>query len=228
MDASNTFVRLERISKSYRMGETTNAALKDVTVTFEPSCFDALAGPSGCGKTTLLNIMGCLDEPTGGKYYFEHALVDFRNKKQLSNFRKNNFGFVFQSFNLVPVLNALENVELPLSLFRMSAEEAESKAVEMLSAVGLAEKVRSLPSQLSGGEQQRVSIARALVTNPRIVFADEPTANLDRRNAEKIIRLMRELNGRFGSGFVFASHDPLIVSEASNVYELDDGHIARR
>ncbi|MDH6316694.1 putative ABC transport system ATP-binding protein [Parabacteroides sp. PF5-5] len=213
----NTLIKLSNIHKYYQTGKIKNQVLTDFSYTFERGCFSILAGPSGSGKSTLLNILATLDKPDSGSYLFEDQEVHFEKDKSLTELRKKNFGFVFQSFNLIPVLTALENVELPLTLFSYSRKEQAEKARYMLELVGLKDKLKQKPGELSGGEQQRVAIARAIVTQPKVIFADEPTANLDKRNAENIIRLMRDLNTQTGMSFIIASHDPKVISEGKEV-----------
>ncbi|MDH6305341.1 putative ABC transport system ATP-binding protein [Parabacteroides sp. PH5-13] len=213
----NTLIKLSNIHKYYQTGKIKNQVLTDFSYTFERGCFSILAGPSGSGKSTLLNILATLDKPDSGTYLFEDQEVHFEKDKSLTELRKKNFGFVFQSFNLIPVLTALENVELPLTLFSYSRKEQAEKARYMLELVGLKDKLKQKPGELSGGEQQRVAIARAIVTQPKVIFADEPTANLDKRNAENIIRLMRDLNTQTGMSFIIASHDPKVISEGKEV-----------
>ncbi|PIF00817.1 MAG: hypothetical protein CR994_03980 [Maribacter sp.] len=224
----NPLLQLENISKSYKMGKTTVQVLDDVSATFYPGCFSVIAGASGSGKSTLLNLLGCLDKPDKGDYWLESKRINYSNKKELSKTRMNNFGFVFQSFNLIPVLTAKENVELPMYLQRFSKEGIRSKSEEILKIVGLGDKIKNKPTELSGGEQQRVAIARAIVSKPKVVFADEPTANLDRKNAEKIVALMKKLNEEYGVSFIFASHDDTVINAAKELYQIENGRLKQR
>jgi len=218
----NPFIKLNKINKYYRTGKVKNQVLADFSYEFKEHCFAILAGPSGSGKSTLLNILATLDKPDSGTYLFKDSKVDFEKERSLIELRKNNFGFVFQSFNLMPVLTALENVELPLTLFNYTRKEQTGRARHMLELVGLKDKENRKPGELSGGEQQRVAIARAIVTNPGVIFADEPTANLDKRNTEHIIRLMRELNTQTGMSFIIASHDPKVIEAGKEVLRIGE------
>lgn len=212
-----SIIRLHNICRSYTNGKVINKVLSDFTRDFEENCFTILAGPSGSGKSTLLNIIATLDKPDSGEYRFEEQPVCFDNEKSLIELRKQHFGFVFQSFNLIPVLTALENVELPLTLFSYTARERKEMAEQVLVLVGLKDKTRNKPGEMSGGEQQRVAIARAIVNHPRIILADEPTANLDKRNAGNIISLMKELNEKENMNFIIASHDEKVISAGKEV-----------
>lgn len=224
----NPLLQLENISKSYTLGKTKVQVLDDVSAKFYPGCFSVIAGSSGSGKSTLLNLLGCLDKPDSGEYWLENKRINYGHKKELSKTRMNNFGFVFQSFNLIPVLTAKENVELPMYLQRFSKEGIRSQSEEILKIVGLGEKIKNKPSELSGGEQQRVAIARAIVSKPKVVFADEPTANLDRKNAEKIVDLMKKLNEDYGVSFIFASHDDTVINAAKELYNIEDGKLKQK
>ena len=218
----NTIIRLKAISKHYLNGKIKNRVLDEFSWDFNEHCFTILAGPSGSGKSSLLNILATLDQSTGGEYYLDENLVDFGDRKAITEIRKNNFGFVFQSFNLIPVLNAMENVELPLTLFPYSLNERHKMAEEALTLVGLKDKIKSRPGEMSGGEQQRVAIARAIVRQPKIIFADEPTANLDKRNALNIIDLMKNLNEKEGLSFIIASHDDKVIQMGKEIIHLGD------
>ncbi|MDR0506816.1 MAG: ABC transporter ATP-binding protein [Dysgonamonadaceae bacterium] len=218
----NSIISLKNITKFYQNGNVKNTVLNNFSVEFFHNCFSIIAGPSGSGKSTLLNILATLDIPGSGEYYFKNQLLDFRNKKELVNVRKKHFGFVFQSFNLIPVLTSIENVELPLTLSNFKYNERRKKAEEALILVGLKDKLNSRPGQLSGGEQQRVAIARAIVGNPEIVFADEPTANLDRENAVKIINLMEELNNLQLTNFIIASHDDKVIKKGKEIIWIEN------
>ena len=212
-----TIIELKKINRSYQNGKVVTHVLHDFSRTFTEECFTVLAGPSGSGKSTLLNIIATLDKPDNGEYLFEGRPVNLRDDKSLTELRKRNFGFVFQSFNLIPVLTAAENVELPLTLFSYSAKEKKEMALHTLELVGLKDKINQKPGELSGGEQQRVAIARAIVNHPRLILADEPTANLDKRNTENIISLMKELNEKEHINFIISSHDEKVIDVGKEV-----------
>jgi putative ABC transport system ATP-binding protein len=212
------------VHKEYRLGATPVPALRGVSLSLEPGEFVAVAGPSGSGKSTLLNLVGCLDHPTSGRVLVGDVDVATLDDDALSDLRSRTIGFIFQTFNLVPVLSALENVELPL-LFRGGEPDARPRAQKALAAVGLAGFERHRPDELSGGQRQRVAVARALVTDPAIVLADEPTANLDSATGETIIALMLEINRRQGTTFLFSTHDPRVMTHAHRVVRLADGRI---
>jgi putative ABC transport system ATP-binding protein len=215
----------ERIRKSYRLDKTEVNALRDLDLVIEPGEFTALAGPSGSGKTTLLNIIGCIDKPDTGRLLLEGEDVTLRSLNSLANFRRDRLGYIFQLFNLIPVLTAYENVEYPLLLTRMTGRERRQRVEKLLQRVGLYDKRKHNPGQLSGGQRQRVAIARALVGSPAAVLADEPTANLDSVTSGEILDLMLELNQENGTVFLFSTHDPRIVSKARRVIRLMDGKI---
>lgn len=215
-------IKLSNINKSYINGKIEHKVLTDFSWKFDNHCFSVLAGPSGSGKSSLLNILATLDEPNSGVYLLNNHPVDFGCKADLTKLRKQNFGFVFQSFNLIPVLSALENVELPLTLFNYSGKERCNMAKRALELVGLAKKVYKRPYEMSGGEQQRVAIARAIARHPKIVFADEPTANLDKQNALNIIKLMQHLNEKEGLSFIIASHDEKVIRIGKEIINLGE------
>jgi len=218
-------VSLRNVTKTYRLDTVAVSALDGVSLDVRPGRFTVLCGPSGSGKTTLLNMMGCIDRPDAGEVHVGgqpvHALAD----DALSDFRARNVGFIFQNFNLLPVLTAFENVEYPLVLAGVAAPERKARVRALLDAVGLAARAGNLPGQLSGGQRQRVAIARALATEPALVLADEPTANLDSQTGAEIIALMRRLQRTRGASFVFSSHDPLVRAEADDVVLIRDGRI---
>ncbi len=220
-----TPVRLDNVTKNYDLGRTTVSALRGVTLGVEPGEFMAVAGPSGSGKSTLLNLIGCLDHPTSGRVFVGDRDIASLDDNALSDLRARSIGFIFQTFNLIPVLTALENVEFPL-LFAGSSSNARKRALRALEDVGLGPLARHRPDELSGGERQRVAIARALVTDPLLVLADEPTANLDSTTGEAIIALMLDLNRRAGTTFIFSTHDPKVMVQAERVVRLTDGRIA--
>ncbi len=218
--------RLESVEKVYRVGEVEVPALRGVTLEIERGAFLSLAGPSGSGKTTLLNLLGALDSPTSGHVEIGGVGMETLGPKTMADFRNSRLGFIFQTFNLIPVLTAGENVGFPLQLLGVrDASERRERVEAMLEAVGLAGLADRRPRELSGGQQQRVAIARALVKDPDLVLADEPTANLDSDTAEGIMTLMQELNGRLGTTFVFSTHDPLVMEHATRLVGLRDGQI---
>jgi putative ABC transport system ATP-binding protein len=218
-------ITLKDVSKIYPMGKMSVDALKGVNLKFKKGDFIAVAGPSGSGKTTLMNIVGLIDVPTQGDVFIGGNETGKLNRRDLTRFRREYIGFIFQSFNLLPVLNVFENVELPLVLNKGAVSKAERKerVGHLLSLMELTDRSGHLPAELSGGQQQRVAIARALVTNPKIVLADEPTANLDSVTGEKILELMRNINRQQGTTFIFSTHDPDIWAMANHVVFLRDG-----
>jgi putative ABC transport system ATP-binding protein len=223
-----SLIRLENVYKRYRLGKQSVVALHDVTLSIEERVFLAIAGPSGSGKTTLLNLIGCIDTPDSGEIFIDGEPLRGRTPDQLAGLRARAIGFVFQTFNLLPVLSAEENVEYPLLQFReLSREERRSRVAQYLDVVGLAKHARHRPNELSGGQRQRVAIARALVTHPRIVLADEPTANLDSRTGKGIIELMKDINRAWGTTFVFSTHDKRVIGEADRLVRVEDGRIRR-
>lgn len=218
-------VRGEHVSRVYNMGETRVQALDDVSFAIHRADFVAFVGPSGCGKTSILNLIGCLEKPDRGRIEIDGKATNTLSEKELAGFRSQRLGFVFQNFNLLPVLTALENVEYGLiKKIKLSAER-EVTAGKWLDRVGLGKHGNHLPSQLSGGQRQRVAIARALAHGPDLVVADEPTANLDHKTAMEVIDLMKTLNNELGVTFVFSTHDPKIMAAASRVITLEDGRI---
>lgn len=219
-------VRVNKVKKVYQMGEVSFSALSGVDLEVRAGEFLALAGPSGSGKTTLLNLIGCLDQPTAGEIFMGEELVANLSADQLADLRKKRLGFIFQSFNLIPVLTAFENVEYPLILNKVKPAQRRKRVTKILTEVGLGDKLSNFPHQLSGGQQQRVSIARALVHQPALVLADEPTANLDSQTGREIISLMQRLNQEKGVSFIFATHDQRIIEHAARVVNLVDGRIA--
>ena len=216
---------LSAIHKSYRMDDVTVPVLQGIDVEIRPAYFTVLLGPSGSGKTTLLNLIGCLDRPDAGKVVVAGTDVGGLNDDELSDFRAETIGFVFQSFNLIPVLTAFENVEYPLVLAGMEPERRRRRVARLLEAVGLAERANNRPGQLSGGQRQRVAIARALARKPKLVIADEPTANLDSQTGAAIIALMRWMQQKFAISFIFSSHDSGLINAADDLIVLRDGVI---
>jgi putative ABC transport system ATP-binding protein len=218
-------VRVEDVTKEYAMGRTVVKALRGVSLEIARGEFLCIAGPSGSGKTTLLNLIGCLDKPTSGRILIEGQDVSKLSPKELAWVRRRRLGFVFQTFNLVPVLTAYENIELPLLLLGVGAAERRRRVYALLEALGISELAHHRPDEMSGGQQQRVSIARALITEPALVLADEPTANLDSETGKAIIELMHELNKTHGTTFVFSTHDPKVMARASRLIHIRDGII---
>lgn len=211
--------------KSYKVGKVLFPALRGISTAIEQGEFTAIAGPSGSGKTTLLNIIGCLDTPTKGRVLINNMDIGKLSTKEKAALRKKEIGFVFQTFNLIPVLTAFENVELPLVILDIPAVKKKEKVVNILKEVGLEEYIYRRPNEMSGGQQQRVAIARALVKNPSMVLADEPTANLDSSTATEILDLMKELNEKLKTTFIFSTHDFLVMDFATRLIKLRDGKI---
>jgi len=218
-------VELENVTKIYKVGEVETRALNGISLSIEEGEFTALVGPSGSGKTTLLQLIGCLDKPNSGVVRIKGQDVTRFNPNQRADLRREMIGFIFQFFALVPVLTAYENVELPLLLNDIGPQERRERVMELLSAVGLAERANHRPDQLSGGEQQRVAIARALAPRPLLVLADEPTANLDTANGAQAMEIMQRLNQTTGTAFIFATHDPRVVAFARRVVNMRDGRL---
>lgn len=218
-------VSIRNVGKTYRLDTVEVPALSDISLDIHQGCFTVLSGPSGSGKTTLLNLIGCIDQADQGEIIIAGEAVQRLNDDALSDFRARHIGFIFQNFNLLPVLTAFENVEYPLVLAGVAPAERRRRADELLAAVGLADRRNNRPGQLSGGQRQRVAIARALVAAPRLVLADEPTANLDSHTGADIIALMRQLQRERDVTFVFSSHDPQVHAEADEVIFIRDGRI---
>jgi len=219
-------INLENIFKIYRMGDTAVHALDGITLKIEKGEFIAIIGPSGSGKSTLMNILGCLDTPTEGTYIFEDKDMSKLNDDQLAIIRNRHIGFVFQNFNLLPKLTALENVELPLIYAGKKGLSRRNRAVEMLNSVGLGDRINHRPSELSGGQQQRVAIARALSTDPPIILADEPTGNLDTRSGREIMEILKELN-QGGKTIILITHDIDVANQADRNVHIQDGKIVK-
>ena len=216
----------EKLSKDYQMGEITIQALKGVSFAIEPASFVSFVGPSGSGKTTLLNLIGCLDKPTEGNLQVAGTDVLHLDRNQSATFRGNHLGFIFQDFNLIPVLTVFENIEYPLLMVqKVPPGERRKRVLALLEAVGMIEQKDKYPDQISGGQKQRVAVARALVTNPKLVLADEPTANLDHATAFTVIDLMKKMKEEMKTTFVFSTHDQKIVGEAEIIYSLEDGEL---
>jgi len=224
-----SLVELDNVSKMYRLGTVEVWAVRDIDLHIEEGSFVAFVGPSGSGKTTLLNLIGGLDKPTTGRIRVGGFDVSTFDRTQAARFRGENIGFVFQNFNLVPVLTAAENVEYPLIMVQTRPEpERQKRVADLMEAVGMADRKDQFPDQLSGGQQQRVAVARALVSRPKLVLADEPTANLDHDTAYSIINLMKKMKTEFNTAFIFSTHDPRIIGEAEIVITLEDGRLVSR
>ncbi|OIO76219.1 MAG: ABC transporter [Elusimicrobia bacterium CG1_02_37_114] len=221
-------VHLENVKKDYVIGEVKVPALKGIDLSIDIGRFISFVGPSGSGKTTLLNLIGCLDKPTEGKVFITNVEINRMDRKTSAKFRGNNIGFIFQNFNLIPVLTVYENIEYPLIMVQNIPSEVRRQKIDnLLAKVGMTEQKNKYPSQLSGGQKQRVAVARALVTEPKLVLADEPTANLDHDTAYKVIGLMHDMKKEFETTFIFATHDSKIVGEAEVVYTMEDGLITK-
>jgi putative ABC transport system ATP-binding protein len=219
-------VRIENVSKDYQMGEQQVHALKNITLNIEDGVFLAIAGPSGSGKSTLLNLIGCIDTPTTGKVFIHGQDVTGKTPDQLADLRARTIGFIFQTFNLLPVLSAAENVEYPLlKLKELSAAERRDRVKQYLNIVGLEKHADRRPNQLSGGQRQRVAIARALAIHPKIVLADEPTANLDHKTGSGILQLMKESNRYYKTTFIFSTHDRRVMDMADRLVQVEDGEV---
>jgi putative ABC transport system ATP-binding protein len=221
----NNMIQVNQVEKTYISGETTVRALRGVNLTIEKGEFLSIAGPSGSGKSTLLNIIGCIDAPDKGKVIIENQDVSRLSKDQLAMFRRQKLGFIFQTYNLIPVLTAFENVSLALNLLGLPEKEVQERTKAIIDEVGLTGMADRVPSKLSGGQQQRVAIARALVKDPTMVLADEPTANLDSKTGEDVLKLMEAMNQKHGTIFVFSTHDPMVMEMASRLVKLHDGAI---
>ena len=222
-------VQVENVTKIYRTGEVEITALSNVSLSIEEASFVSLVGPSGSGKSTMLNLIGCLDKPTNGKIVVGGERVDAFDRKQRAAFRGASLGFIFQAFNLFPVLTAFENAEYPLVMIKNeSPAKRREKVLAALDSVGMLDQKDKFPDQLSGGQKQRVAVARALVTRPKLVLADEPTANLDRKTAINVIRLMRNMRDEFNTTFIFSTHDPGIMEEAEVIHTLEDGRLVHQ
>jgi putative ABC transport system ATP-binding protein len=215
-----------RVGKDYGAAENVVRALRDVSFEIEPASFVSFVGPSGSGKTTLLNLIGCLDKPTEGKLTVVGTDVLRLDRRESAQFRGDNLGFIFQDFNLIPVLTVYENIEYPLIIVKNTAPgERRKRVMAVLAAVGMADQKDKYPDQISGGQKQRVAVARALVSDPKLVLADEPTANLDSKTAYTIIELMKKLRNERKTTFIFSTHDQRIVGEAEIIYSLADGEL---
>jgi putative ABC transport system ATP-binding protein len=219
-------VTASQLAKTYRVGDVDVPALRDVDFAIGSGAFVAFVGPSGSGKTTLLNLIGCLDKPSAGTLTVLDTDVATLGRSAAADFRGTNIGFIFQDFNLIPVLSAYENIEYPLLMVQdWPADQRLAQVTELLAAVGMADQAAKRPDQLSGGQKQRVAVARALATRPKLVLADEPTANLDHDTAYRILELMKKMRDDFGTTFIFSTHDPKIMGEAEVTFQLEDGRL---
>lgn len=218
--------KLSSINKTYKQGDILVPAVKDVNLEINAGEFTALVGPSGSGKTTLLNLLGALDFPDSGSIQFETIELQTASEKERSQIRLHRMGFVFQAYNLLPVFTAYENVEYMLILQGAPEEGRRERCMEILEAVGLTEMAHRIPSQMSGGQQQRVAVARAMVGNPSVILADEPTANLDSRTASLLLDYMEKMNEQFKTTFIFSTHDNRVMERAKRVVEMIDGSMA--
>ncbi len=229
MEDSVSLIGLENVRKVYHTGEVPVTALKSVSLAIEERGFVSFVGPSGSGKSTLLNLIGALDKPTEGKVIVAGVDVATLDRTRSAAFRGSTVGFVFQNFNLIPVLTVYENVEYPLLMIKnVAVRDRRERILTLLDKVGMLDQKDKYPNQISGGQKQRVAIARALVTNPKVVLADEPTANLDHATAFKVIAIMHEMQKTLGTTFIFSTHDPKIVGEAELIYALEDGVIVKQ
>ncbi len=217
--------KVENVTRMYTIGKVETQALRGVNLTIESGEFTALVGPSGSGKTTLLQLIGCLDQPSSGRVSINGKDVSALNRDQRADMRRGTLGFIFQFYALIPTLSAYENIEMPLLLTGQSATQRRDRVKQLLESVGLADRANNRPDQMSGGQQQRVAIARALATQPSLILADEPTANLDSSNGEQVMEIMAKLNNETGVTFVFATHDPRVIKYAKRVVTLSDGLI---
>ncbi|MGE5393819.1 MAG: ABC transporter ATP-binding protein [Candidatus Saccharibacteria bacterium] len=218
-------IEVKELKKIYNNSEVIVNALNGIDLTIEQGEFTAIVGPSGSGKTTFLNMLGGLDSPSEGKIAIGGTDIQHLSSRELIDFRLHNIGFVFQAYNLIPVLTAIENVEFIMQMQGVSKQERKQRANELLHQVGLGERVNSRPNKLSGGQQQRVAVARALASKPKFILADEPTANLDSKATENLLQIMEELNRKENSTFIFSTHDQRVVNKARRVITLEDGKI---
>jgi putative ABC transport system ATP-binding protein len=217
-------ISVQDVTKDYRLGKIVVRALRGISLNIDKGEFICIAGPSGCGKTTLLNLIGCLDRPTTGKVFIDSQDVGDLGADDLAEIRNRKIGFIFQTFNLIPVLNTYENIELPLiPRSDLPAAEKRDRITALIEEIGLEDFMNHRPGELSGGQMQRVAIARALVTNPEIVLADEPTANLDSETGKRILQVMLDMNARHNTSFVFSTHDPVVSAYAGRTISLLDG-----
>ena len=217
-------IKTNNLMKKFRTDDVETTALNNVNLEINEGEFVAIMGPSGCGKSTLLNILGLLDNPTSGELFFNEAQVDGYSERQRTNLRKENIGFVFQSFNLIEELTVYENIELPLLYMKVSSSERKRRVNEALDRMKIAHRAKHFPQQLSGGQQQRAAIARAVITKPKLILADEPTGNLDSANGEEVMNLLTQLNEK-GTTIVMVTHSPSDADRSNRIIQLFDGHI---
>ncbi len=225
MSEKKLIIKTENLKKDYKEDGVVVHAIRGIDLTVEEGEFSAIVGPSGCGKTTLLNLISGLDTPDEGKVWLSGKLISDMSGKELSDFRRDNIGFIFQAYNLIPVLTVEENIEYIMLLQGIPKEERHKRVLEILDAVKLSGLENRRPTQLSGGQQQRVAIARAMVSNPKIILADEPTANLDSKTGSELLDMMAELNEKTGMTFLFSTHDKMVMERAKRVIVLKDGQI---
>lgn len=219
-------VNVIELHKNYGLGKTTVPALRGINLSIGEGEFVSVAGASGSGKSTLLNLIGCLDKPSSGEVWIGENQVNKLTDGELNQVRLKTIGFIFQSFNLISVLSVRENVELPLVIRKdISVQERRERVAKFIDAVGLSDQINKKPAELSGGQRQRVAVARALVTHPKLVLADEPTANLDSKTGIEIIDLMQKINKKYKTTFIFSTHDPKVMQRASVIYHMEDGQI---
>jgi len=218
-------IEIKNLHKVYTESEVPVKAVNGIDLSFDQGEFTAIVGPSGSGKTTFLNMLGGLDKPTEGEVIIDGVNIGSLSSKQVIDFRLRNIGFVFQAYNLIPVLTAKENVEFIMQLQNQNKKEREARAIEMLQAVGLGDRLNSRPSKLSGGQQQRVAVARALASKPKFILADEPTANLDSASTNNLLEIMQELNKKENITFIFSTHDQRVVDKARRIITIDDGKV---
>ncbi len=218
-------IRTENLEKIYQDNGVPVHALKNINMTIDKGEYVVIAGPSGSGKTTLLNLLGALDKPTSGKIFFEGENLAEKKKKELSQLRLKKFGFIFQAYNLIPVLTALENIEFSMMLLNIPEKERKEKARKLMDELGIGDLANKRPNEMSGGQQQRVAVVRAIVNEPEIVFADEPTANLDSKTGDNLLTLMEKMNEEKNITFIFSSHDKQVIERAKRLVILKDGQI---
>ena len=221
----DTIVKIDKVVKVYRVGDEDFAALHEISLEIEPGAFMSFVGPSGSGKTTLLNLIGGLDKPTAGSIYFKNIKLRDLNRTELAEYRRKNLGFIFQTYNLLPVYSVYENVLFPLLLDGDKESTVRQTVLDIVESVGLSDQANKKPAHLSGGQCQRVAIARALVKKPSLILADEPTANLDAENSFQILELMQDLNKRFKAAFIFSTHDEKVTKYVSREVGLEDGRV---
>jgi putative ABC transport system ATP-binding protein len=220
-----SIVKIDKVVKVYRVGDEDFVALHEISLEIEPGAFMSFVGPSGSGKTTLLNLIGGLDKPTAGNIYFKNIKLGDLSRTDLAEYRRKNLGFIFQTYNLLPVYSVYENVLFPLLLDGNRESAVRQTVLDVVESVGLMDQIKKKPAHLSGGQCQRVAIARALVKKPSLILADEPTANLDAENSFQILELMRELNKKFKAAFIFSTHDEKVTKYVNREVGLEDGRV---